>query len=73
MARDPGTERGRRVAREAESERRPADPTTTNPRDALRMGLIFGVAALIAIAALGAMFASGPRYDGSPIPVRARG
>jgi len=27
----------------------------------------------IAIAALGTMFASGPRHDGSPIPVRAHG
>jgi len=73
MVRDPRTKPGRRVKRQAESERRPADPTATNPRDALRTGLIFGAAALIAIAALGAMFASSPRYDGSPIPIRARG
>ena len=73
MARDPRTEQGRRVEREAESDRRPADPPATTPRDALRMGLIFGAAALVAIAALGAMFASSPRYDGSPIPVRGRG
>ena len=73
MASDPRTEPGRRVESQAESERRPADPTATNPRDTLRMGLICGAAALIAIAALGTMFASGPCHDGSPIPVRAHG
>ena len=72
MAADSTTERGRRRPSEAESGHRLGRPAGTAPRDALRMALLFGASALIAIAALGAMLASSPRYDGSPIPVQAR-
>lgn len=52
----------------------PLDPRTpqpaTKPRDARRIGLIIGAALVVAIVAIGAMFASNPRYDGnSPVPV----
>jgi|EndMetStandDraft_5_1072996.scaffolds.fasta_scaffold338263_2 hypothetical protein len=72
MAADSTTEQGRRKPSEAEGGDRLAGPAGTGPRDALRMALLFSAAALIAIAALGAMLASSPRYDGSPIPVQAR-
>ena len=72
MAADSTTEPRRRKPSEVESGRGLAGRAGTDPRDALRMALLFGAAALIAIAALGAMLASSPRYDGSPIPVQAR-
>jgi hypothetical protein len=70
MALDPRTEERRRMERASELERRPGDPAATRPRDARRIGLIIGAAALIAAVALGAMFINNPRYDGnSPLPV----
>ena len=70
MASDQRTEQRRRMGAEAEPNRHPGDPTATRPRDARRIGLIIGVALVIGVVALVAMFINNSRYDGnSPVPV----
>ena len=73
MSIDPGSERIRRLNREAARESGPGDPKATRPRDARRF-LAVGIAALvIAVLALGWMFVNNVRYDGSsPAPVAER-
>ena len=74
MTFDPETrERRARMEHEAESERRPGDPTAAKPRDARRMGFIIVAALLVGLGAIVAMFVNNSRYDGSsPIPVSER-
>jgi hypothetical protein len=73
VAIDPRTEQRRRMGAEAEADGRPGDRTATRPHDARRIGLIIGMALLIGVVALGAMFINNSRYDGnSPVPMSER-
>ena len=73
MSIDPGSERIRRMNREAAHEVGPDDPQPTRPRDAKRILVIVAVAIAIAGVVLGWMFFNNVRYDGtSPAPVAER-
>jgi len=73
MSVDPGTERIRRLNREAARESGPDDPKPTRPRDAKRVFAILAAAIVIAAVVLGWMFFNNVRYDGtSPAPIAER-
>jgi hypothetical protein len=62
-----------RTNRQAEAERRPADPRPTKPRNARGLLLVLCTALALAVAALSWMFSNNVKYDGtSPVPINER-
>lgn len=73
MSTDPGSDRIRRMNRDAARESGPDDPKPTKPRDARRIFAVLAAAILVAVVFLGWMFFNNVRYDGtSPAPVAER-
>ena len=73
MSVDPGSERIRRMNREAARESGPDDPKPTTPRDAKRIFAILAAAVVVAVLVLGWLFYNNVRHDGtSSAPIAER-